>query len=526
MPTDATGTPTSLGIPTYDPDLDAPSGLGFNAAMASLNTLLQTRTGNLALTDAAATITLGGDTSFSRTAAGALSASGSLAVGSFFSARLNAGVGNAVFVARIAADTQDRYQVFGDGKTFWGPGGSTAVDTQFSRAGVGSMQFGAAAPVSTPVLSVLGTVGGTSQNQIEWGNANNGGFRNVLGNDASNGTGFIAFYGEHGTNNATYRTRGVQSTIIEGDGAGGLRFGTTAAINTDNQALLRTLTISGTGIVSLGLSSDTFFQRQSAGVIQFGDGTHTGAIQLTPVTVGTVGLAMLPANNGPNNYFQIKGDGKLEWGTGAASAVDTDLFRLNTGTLKTSGIFVSGSQIYSQPAGGGTGFVYNAVAAGVAFQSLIQGEGNNRFNMDGSGKMNWGTGAAVVDTTFERSGAGVLKLSKVGGGNTFLQLDGGGGVAELSVNTTGDFLYSVNGVASNVLQVIRAGAVGSTLVLSSGNVRIGGATSGGGSAAKTIFLDNATIPTANPTGGGILYVESGALKYRGSSGTITVVAPA
>lgn len=36
----------------------------------------------------------------------------------------------------------------------------------------------------------------------------------------------------------------------------------------------------------------------------------------------------------------------------------------------------------------------------------------------------------------------------------------------------------------------------------------------------------ATVPTANPTGGGVLYVEAGALKYRGSSGTVTTIANA
>ncbi len=36
----------------------------------------------------------------------------------------------------------------------------------------------------------------------------------------------------------------------------------------------------------------------------------------------------------------------------------------------------------------------------------------------------------------------------------------------------------------------------------------------------------ATAPTANPVSGGILYVEAGALKYRGTSGTITTVGPA
>ncbi|MDE2098581.1 MAG: hypothetical protein KGL39_15105 [Patescibacteria group bacterium] len=44
MPTDLTGTPTSLGIGTYNVDADAPSGLGFNAAMGQIDTLIGKRT--------------------------------------------------------------------------------------------------------------------------------------------------------------------------------------------------------------------------------------------------------------------------------------------------------------------------------------------------------------------------------------------------------------------------------------------------------------------------------------------------
>lgn len=39
MATDATGTPTAKGIPKYNPDVDAPSGLGFNAAMDTIDAL-------------------------------------------------------------------------------------------------------------------------------------------------------------------------------------------------------------------------------------------------------------------------------------------------------------------------------------------------------------------------------------------------------------------------------------------------------------------------------------------------------
>lgn len=41
-----------------------------------------------------------------------------------------------------------------------------------------------------------------------------------------------------------------------------------------------------------------------------------------------------------------------------------------------------------------------------------------------------------------------------------------------------------------------------------------------------LLMPNGTAPTASLAGGGIMYVEAGALKYRGSSGTITTIGPA
>ena len=43
--------------------------------------------------------------------------------------------------------------------------------------------------------------------------------------------------------------------------------------------------------------------------------------------------------------------------------------------------------------------------------------------------------------------------------------------------------------------------------------------------SSVLPLPNTTAP-ATPTGGGVMYVEAGALKYKGSSGTVTVIAPA
>jgi len=48
----------------------------------------------------------------------------------------------------------------------------------------------------------------------------------------------------------------------------------------------------------------------------------------------------------------------------------------------------------------------------------------------------------------------------------------------------------------------------------------------GGGQGVVFVANRTTAPSSDPTGGGILYVESGALKYRGSSGTVTTIAVA
>jgi hypothetical protein len=78
---------------------------------------------------------------------------------------------------------------------------------------------------------------------------------------------------------------------------------------------------------------------------------------------------------------------------------------------------------------------------------------------------------------------------------------------------------SVGGVAGGTVSFTQAMTLDA-----SGNLLVG-LTAAGTTAAKTIQIANGTAPTANVTGGQ-LYVEAGALKYRGSSGTITTLANA
>jgi hypothetical protein len=60
----------------------------------------------------------------------------------------------------------------------------------------------------------------------------------------------------------------------------------------------------------------------------------------------------------------------------------------------------------------------------------------------------------------------------------------------------------------------------------SGNAGVGTSTQFGSGAGVLGMANATTVPTTNPTGGGVLYIQAGALKYRGSSGTVTTIAPA
>jgi hypothetical protein len=81
------------------------------------------------------------------------------------------------------------------------------------------------------------------------------------------------------------------------------------------------------------------------------------------------------------------------------------------------------------------------------------------------------------------------------------------------------FKIAPSGTADNAISFTQA------LTLNAdGNLLLGGLLTPG----KTVlYIANAaTVPASNPSGGGVLYVEAGALKYRGSSGTVTTIANA
>jgi len=97
--------------------------------------------------------------------------------------------------------------------------------------------------------------------------------------------------------------------------------------------------------------------------------------------------------------------------------------------------------------------------------------------------------------------------------------------------------YAIGGTTSPAHHVMLASAASGVMEVNNGtlgtyrdllvrNFGLNGSISAGGGVGIQFIANATTVPTTNPTGGGILYVEAGALKYRGSSGTVTTLGPA
>jgi hypothetical protein len=100
-----------------------------------------------------------------------------------------------------------------------------------------------------------------------------------------------------------------------------------------------------------------------------------------------------------------------------------------------------------------------------------------------------------------QSDAGVTGISATSGKGVYGQSDSGAGLDGYSNTGTGAHIVSFAGIG---LAVQGAPAIQAT---------------------GAVFIANQSAP-ATPTNGGVLYVESGSLKYKGSGGTVTVLGPA
>jgi hypothetical protein len=138
------------------------------------------------------------------------------------------------------------------------------------------------------------------------------------------------------------------------------------------------------------------------------------------------------------------------------------------------------------------------------------------MTLDASGQLGLGT-TSPNKTAIDRA------LTVNGSANAGLELTAGDVCYGLIFANSSRFSLDTNNSGMNIINFYTSSAERARID-SSGNLLLGGTATPG---AGVMYIANATtVPASNPSGGGVLYVESGALKYRGSSGTVTTIANA
>jgi hypothetical protein len=226
-------------------------------------------------------------------------------------------------------------------------------------------------------------------------------------------------------------------------------------------------------------------------------------------SANTLRIGTEAAGTGVARNIQVVG-GNVSIGAtpGAAKVwVGADVTAASTGALLVAG----SAQTIPTTAGG----FYLAVNAPAAFSGALidlQQNGISRFRVSAAGTMvasNLTNASSSNNASFAPSNTGGLVTRNVADANPALIIQ------QLSATSTGDILQLKNATATAILTVGQNGNLGV------------GASAAFGSGVGVIGIKTATtLPTVNPVGGGILYVDAGALKYRGSSGTVTTIAPA
>jgi hypothetical protein len=259
--------------------------------------------------------------------------------------------------------------------------------------------------------------------------------------------------------------------------------------------------------------------------------------------------------------YRIGSDGTSTWYVGGSTAMTLNSTGLGVGGSPATKIFASvtppgagqdgmrvsdGTRLI-QMSISGSSYSYQGIGAN---QNVIYASGNPLSILSDAQNLRLGTSATsyVLLDTSGNVGIGVTpsawsasyKVLDIAGGGGITSLSNGlylasngyenggwkkkgAGYANLLLNVSGEYRFNTStaggGVAGDTIAFTQAMTLDA-----SGNLLVGLATAGT-TAAKTIQIANGTAPTANVTGGQ-LYVESGALKYRGSSGTVTTIANA
>jgi hypothetical protein len=227
---------------------------------------------------------------------------------------------------------------------------------------------------------------------------------------------------------------------------------------------------------------------------------YTGST--SPITSGVGGATTAASGDGTTATLTLTSATNLAVGDIIVVAGVTPTGYNTTGAVVTAVSNTSPFTVSYANATTGAQTVAGTVSTPAQASVTARSAGTKGLVVKGGAAYNSGTGQAIQEWQDVNS----VILGRVDGSNGNFRWD-------YSIRTN-----ALNGTSDNVQAILLSG---------SKNVQLGGGSASIGSGSGVIGITNATtVPTSNPTGGGVLYVEAGALKYRGSSGTITTIANA
>ena len=277
----------------------------------------------------------------------------------------------------------------------------------------------------------------------------------------------------------------------------------------------------------------------STGTMRLGGATYYGTIQHDPVSTGANIYDVTSASGGGHifrrggsNLMLLDSSGNLGLGvTPSAWASDKRVLQFDNGASIYANKSVSavylGSNFYENSSGNPTyststfASQYYQFNGQHVWRTAPSGTAGNAITFTQAATLD-ANGRFLVGTTNNTATARIVAGINTTTANTaFIGFENDSSGANDWAITLGSAVnnLAIRNVSSsyNALEFENATGVA--------NFGINGNSFGSGDGV--IFIKNSVAaPSANPTGGGILYVESGALKYRGSSGTVTTLANA
>jgi hypothetical protein len=395
----------------------------------------------------------------------------------------------------------------------------------------------------TASININGTVGATTTNTGSFTTVNNsGGVRfNTSGTEYArmqlNSTSLELMAGSTSVAGITLNSSNVatltNNPVLTAGSANGVTYLNGSKVLTSGSAL----TFDGTGL-SVGTTLHPY-------KFMVSDGGATG-FEVGPGTTYVAGRVLLQSYNRSGSAYTAfdysASEHKFQISGSDAMALTSTGLGIGTSSWSTSKLYVLGNTTnYAITSEAPNGYAAlnlkqtsgNTMSLGMASNGLFiydNNAGTTRLTLDSSGNLGLGVTPSAWASPFK-----AFEFS------TTASLAGSAGGANLFNNAYfngTNYIYKTTAAATRYLQsdahywyTAASGTAGDAisftqaLTLSAvGNLLLGG-TSDPTSAAKAIVIYNGTAPTGN-IAGGTLYVESGALKYRGSSGTVTTLAVA